>query len=302
MLLLIKPDAFSDDQHNSSVEVCIQCGHGFKGLKLGDWFAPFSLFLYCTLHFSLFLFCMLDFSLFLFCTLGFSIFLFCMLRFTLLLFCMHSFSLSLQLEQQKKVHCHNFTELKKQQTYWQRTWHLYFYFLHSVNLFCYAPNFSALFALLELCWTLAIVWKALWFGSNKKSCCHNSGGPDALLQKQCWCNGEIWKGGKMCSKDQGQTKPLAMDHLKESVFNSLTKIFFVCFWRRHWFWLLTKQVTGRKMIAPGWLGTMCAAELDLHTNKLAKLGRCLSRVSQVLRPTSYDFMSCQKWSSMVWVE
>ena len=201
MLLLIKPDAFSDDQHNSSVEVCIQYGRGFKGLKLGDWFARFSLFLYCTLHFSLFLFCTLHFSLFLFCTLGFSIFfcmlrfslllfctlgfsifLFCMLCFTLLLFCMHSFSLSLQLEQQKKVHCHNFTELKKQQT-WQRTWHLYFYFLHSVNLFCYAPNFSALFALLELCWTFAIVWKALWFGSNKKSCCHNSGGPDALCCK-----------------------------------------------------------------------------------------------------------------------
>ena len=219
MLLLIKPDAFSDDQHNSSVEVCIQCGHGFKGLKLGDWFARFSLFLYCTLHFSLFLFCTLHFSLFLFCTLGFSIF-FCMLRFSLLPFCMHSFSLSLQLEQQKKVHCHNFTELKKQQT-WQRTWHLYFYFLHSVNLFCYAPNFSALFALLELCWTFAIVWKALWFGSNKKSCCHNSGGPDALLQKQCWCNGEIWKGGKICSKDQGQTKPLAIDNFKGSVFNSL---------------------------------------------------------------------------------
>ena len=239
MLLLIKPDAFSDDQHNSSVEVCIQYGPGFKGLKLGDWFARFSLFLYCTLHFSLFLFCTLHFSLFLFCTLGFSIFfcmlrfslllfctlgfsifLFCMLRFTLLLFCMHSFSLSLQLEQQKKVHCHNFTELKTQQT-WQRTWHLYFYFLHSVNLFCYAPNFSALFALLELCWTFAIVWKALWFGSNKKSCCHNSGGPDALLQKQCWCNGEIWKGGKICSKDQGQTKPLAIDNFKGSVFNSL---------------------------------------------------------------------------------
>ena len=126
------------------------------------------------------------------------------------------------------------------------------------------------------------------------------GAKTMLVQR--WREDEIWKGGKMCSKDQGQTKPLAMDHFKESVFNSLTKIFLFFFWRRHWLWLLTKQVTGRKMIAPGWLGTMCAAELDLHTNKLAKLGRCLSRVSQVLRPTSYDFMSCQKWSSMVWVE